>query len=357
MTSVDDLARRVMAAFFQVPRNPGDPFWSMRQIATLFECTEYQALEVLKKLTVERYIKRVPGKGSFLEDRVDMKLLTLAASKRHPGVVPPHWSEASTHNVWTEFIQTVTTETQQRGWDTTMFNRANWGDIGFAVKFKMAGCNAMIAVDPDDDSAVMTFAELRTYGIPILVVGPRHAIYDKLGVRSMSGSEHEGMKMVMLRLLKERRITRPLFLNYGGSAGIHQRDDGCLAAYKQIKRPLPYDVFLEGPHDQDLLLKYMRNRLKSATPPDALIFHESAILDHALTHWPGLIAILKKKKISLVVYDDLHVADKWPSLKIIYVDHPTEEIARRSLDILERLLNGQSVPGHTCVARTVRWDS
>lgn len=353
MRTIVELLPKVIEAYLETHREPGDKFWSVREISKKFDCSKYLALELLQKLTAEKFIERVQGKGCFLRDHVDMNFLGLTIARKHLGFVPPQWGFSTEHNFWTDYSEQMAAAVRKLGWDATFFgNSVEWGDVNMAIRFKLAGCNVMIAVDPSE-SALITFTELRRAGIPVITVGSIRGGYDKLGVVTIDREERQSTRAILLRLFEEG-VRNPLFAGESERYGMHQRYEGCKDAFQEAMGKLPGDHFLQAPAENDQHFRNLRSRLESENPPDALIFNESVLFGMALKGIPNLVKQIKKG-FRVVVFDELHLIDRWPKLPIINVRVPMEDLVQSSMAIAKNISSGLKVEPRTLIPPEIIW--
>lgn len=344
------LAKQIVIDFLQPNPEPGALFWSVREISRRYKCSEYAAYNILKILGNDGYLELAPQRRAFLKEHVNLAFLGVAPGNVQPAFIWPYWKSADKGNFVADFASEIKKIGKKIHQDFLFLENPNsWGDPSLTFQLKASSSNALIAVSPPANSLIL-FTKLRAENLPILVVGTVRSGYNDLGIHTLDGEVIEPTRLLMLKW-KSLGVRSPLVVGYGENAFCHaQQVQGLKAAFPEVP-DIEAAGFFTNVGDEYSKIRELEIKLRSKTPPDALLFTDSPILEMALEAIPSLADKIRKRACLTAVYDETDLISRLPDLPIVAVKLQTKLMAEKAMEMIQQMRNNIRVPKRVMLRR------
>jgi DNA-binding LacI/PurR family transcriptional regulator len=349
-----ELPRKLLAQFLAEPRQPGDRFWTTREIMQRFSVTLYAANAAVRELVQQRVLERKHRVGTFVAAAGQSALKTGPVSTRaNVGVVWPGWAAESERNPWaTNLRAALVEECHRRGWRFSLFQEpGQFADALFPTRFSVAGCNRLLMMSAVEEG-IVPLTKLREAGVPLASIGHLSPAFESLRISVIEGDDEEAIRRLVFQLRREG-CRRLLVLGFHNPRLGTDRVRGCVNAFEQFAHEYPADTFVES-HDPDYLAATVAKRLSGRFPVEAMIFENHYAF---LAVWERTPLLREKLPASpvLAVFDEYHLRQRFPDLPLIEVMLNPRVLARTSLDILDAQARGERVRNLTLLAYEILW--
>lgn len=348
-----EFPQQLLGRFLAEPRQPGDPFWTTRDIMRRFGVSLYAANAAVRELVREGVLERQHRVGTFLaKTRAGSRKATPTAAI-HLGVILPFWVAIPDRNPWaTELWTMIEGECRRRGWRLSLFQEPGQGsDPLFPTRFSTAGGNRLLILGPSGESVPM-LTKLREAGVPMASIGRGPPAFDLLKIPVVDGNDEEAMRRLVLQLRREG-YRRLLVVGFTNSSLGADRVRGCVEAFEQFAHEYPTDAFVESP-DPDYLAATVTKRLVGRVPVEAIIFQNHLAFLMVLER----VAVLKEKILAglpVAVIDEYYLRRRFPDLPLIEAAMNPRTLARTALDVLDACACGERTRKLTLLPYEIVW--
>ena len=345
-------AREILGDFLEAGYPPGESFWSVREIARRYRCSEYAAAKAINQLAAEGYVETRPHCGCFLKENVSLDLLTGTAPTPHPAFVWPIWGHDFPKTTVTEFVPLFDKACFHRNWPRSFFNElVVWGETSLPLQLKAAQCNVLLAMNPPA-TALITFTELRRAHIPVLVLGAERTGYRELGIPVIDGIITAHMHTIALRLRAAGAQT-PFLVGWENRPAHANIAQGLRLAWPELEDGEVVSFFTHL-GDDNSQIKELKIRLASPLPPDLLIFDNAHLFQLAMDGIPDFSSRITNG-LKVVIFDDCHVIERYPDLPLVTVSSNAKLMAEKSVEAIQKLAQGIKLPRETLLPRIITW--
>ncbi|MDD5705751.1 MAG: substrate-binding domain-containing protein [Kiritimatiellae bacterium] len=348
------LPRQVAARFFDEERQAGEPFWTVREIASQFDVSYHAAHLAVAALLRQGVVKRHARRGTCVATG-KLPPLTEYQSILNPhlAIVFPWWTREPEHNSFALELRTeLFRQAQDQHWRFTFHQESgSWDDPLFPARLLAAGCTSLIALGVAEE-AVLAVTRLHDANVPIVTIGRNQRSFKFLNVPVVDGDDHKAMWRLAGALLRQgcRRIV---------VAGNHPRTSTRLAGFReafiQARKSTPMDAFIDA-LDYDYVASSVWQRLDRKWPPQAVICQDFYMFRHLMALRPELTARIKAGLV-VAVFDHFFLNRAYPDLPLVEVTMDPSELARTAMLVLRRSMRGESVPAETLVDYRIQWPS
>ena len=128
---------------------------------------------------------------------------------------------------------------------------------------------------------------------------------------------------------------------------------GFVTAHQMLGLDYPADMVVEG-YDFEYLVRSLRRRLRSNTPPDAILFEECNSFLRLIKLMPELTNAIRSG-LTAAVFDELYLNEKFPDLPVVSVRIPAETAVQKCAELLDLAVANKKVPQLTKLGSSILW--
>jgi len=352
MPSLSPLALLIMQQYLSKRREPGDPFWSIREIAAQFDCNRYQAEKVCKELADSRLIAPRANKGFFLSLRPKILRGAEQKSRPHPAIIWPVWgAHARASSIVGLLRGQLGQAMKKKGWELVSYEEPGiWTDPILPTRLAIRGINVLIGIDPPR-LADLQFNALIESGCRLLVHGAVSETIGHLKIPTMEGNNELAAHDlgVKLRGLGCKRI---VMVGQVPALALEERFKGLSAALDEDNPKTPHD-FLIAELDAEYQVLALKERFRKREKPDAVIFNSSPDLIVATRIWPGLRDKICQG-LKVAVFDEGGLPENMDELPLLRCSLDPTAIAKVTISLIDDLFTKGRIPLRTVVNRILQ---
>lgn len=330
------ILQKVCNQYFKDPRQPGDVFWSVREIAARFQLPRHSAEKVVRELTRQGVIETRGRQGCFLAVHPDVHLGIIEKLKLAPAFVGPGWvHEERPGSLPVDLTNALLQLCRQRGYPISFIEPGDaWGNSGFVHQLRIMRCNTLIAMNPAPESFI-ELHDLRRADFQVVVIGDTGVLHERDGIVSVNADEFDAARRVTLQW-RGRGLKRILVAGRSSDNSHRLRRQGIEAALDQFDHKPTGDMFIET-FDEIHMCRVLAGRLAKKPGPQAVLFHNHTQYAAAVEHIPDLHR-RATEGLALAVFDESRADLISPDLPLTRLVIDGKEIATKAIELAELLL-------------------
>jgi hypothetical protein len=342
----------VIQQYLAIRREPGDPFWSIREIAAHFDCNRYQAERICKELAENGLITPKANKGFFLSLRPKLLRDAEKKSRPHPAIIWPSWGTHARPNSFVGMLRVHLGEAmRKKGWDLVSYDEPGmWTDPILATRLAIRRINVLIGIDPPR-LADLQFNALIDSGCRLLVHGAISETIAHLKIPTIEGNNQLSAHDLAIKL-RSMGCKRIVMVGQVPPLALEERFKGLSSALDEYDPTTPHD-FLIAELDAEYQVLALRERFRKREKPDAVIFNTSPDFVIATRIWPGLRDNICQG-LKVAVFDEAGLPEEMDDLPIIRCSLDPMATARVTISLIDGLFAKGRIPLRSVVGRVLK---